>query len=120
MKFRSDKGEPSKDYLNVCGVYLHGKISEALGNDNVQISKEDAVPFRLMVNESKGIDGMKVEVEGYSGEAVLYAWKSNMAVPLVANPSFEQLMFRGIIVDQSEKELLDDAKQKFKEKRQYL
>ena len=40
--------------------------------------------------------------------------------PLVANPSFEQLMFRGLIVDQSEKELLDDAKQKFKEKRQYL
>ena len=120
MKFRSGNSEPSKDYLNVCGVYLHGKISEALGNDIVQISKDDAVPFRLMVNESNGIDGMKVDVEGYSGEAVLYAWKSNMGTPLVANPSFEQLMFRGLIVDQSEKELLDDAKTKFKEKRRFL
>lgn len=59
MKFRSDKSEPSKDYLNVCGVYLHGKISEALGNDIVQILKDDAEPFRLMVNESKGIVGDK-------------------------------------------------------------
>lgn len=120
MKFRSDNSEPSKDYLNVCGVYFHGKISEAFGNDIVQISKDDAEPFRLMVNESKGIDGMKVEVEGYSGEAVLYAWSSHMGVPLVANPSFEMLMFRGLIVDPSEKELLDDAKEKFKEKRQVL
>lgn len=120
MKFRSGNSEPSKDYLNVCGVYLHGNISNALGNDIVQILKDDSVPFRLMVNESKGIDGMKVDVEGYSGEAVLYAWKANMGVPLVANPSFEQLMFRGLIVDPSEKELLDDAKTKFKEKRQFL
>lgn len=120
MKFRSENSEPSKDYLNVCGVYFHGKISDALGNDIVQILKDDAEPFRLMVNESKGIDGMKVEVEGYSGDAVLYAWKSNMAVPLVANPSFEMLMFRGLIVDPSEKEFLDDAKKKFNENRQFL
>lgn len=120
MKFRSDKSEPSKDYLVVCGVYLHGKISEALGNDIVQISKDDAEPFRLMVNESKGIDGMKVEVEGYPGDAVLYAWKSNMGVPLVANPSFEMLQFRGLIVDPSDEKMLADAKKKFKEKRQYL
>lgn len=120
MKFRSENSEPSKDYLNVCGVYLHGKISDALGNDIVQISKDDAEPFRLMVNESKGIDGMKVEVEGYSGDAVLYAWKSNMAVPLVANPSFEMLMFRGLIVDPSDKKMLADAKKKFKEKKQFL
>ena len=120
MKFRSDKSEPSKDYLNVCGVYLHGNISNALGNDIVQIAKDDAEPFRLMVNESKGVDGMKVEVEEYFGEAVLYAWKSNMGVPLVANPSFEQLMFRGLIVDPSDKKMLADAKKKFKEKRQFL
>lgn len=120
MKFRSSNSEPSDDYLVVCGVYLHGKISDALGNDIVQISKDDAEPFRLMVNESKGIDGMKVEVEGYPGDAVLYAWKSNMAVPLVANPSFEMLMFRGLIVDPSEKEFLDDAKKKFNENRQFL
>ena len=120
MKFRSGNSEPSKDYINVCGVYLHGNISNALGNDIVQILKDDAEPFRLMVNESKGIDGMKVEVEGYSGDAVLYAWKSNMAVPLVANPSFEMLMFRGLIVDPSEKEFLDDAKKKFNENRQFL
>ena len=120
MKFRSENSEPSKDYLNVCGVYFHGKISDALGNDIVQILKDDAEPFRLMVNESKGIDGMKVEVEGYSGDAVLYAWKSNMDVSLVANPSFEMLMFRGLIVDPSEKEFLDDAKKKFNENRQFL
>lgn len=120
MKFRSDKSEPSKDYLNVCGVYLHGKISDALGNDIVQISKDDAEPFRLMVNESNGIDGMKVEVEGYSGEAVLYAWKALMGLPMVANPSFEMLQFRGLIVDPSDKKMLADAKQKFKEKRQFL
>lgn len=120
MKFRSDNSEPSKDYLNVCGVYLHGKISDALGNDIVQISKDDAEPFRLMVNESNGIDGMKVEVEGYSGEAVLYAWKALMGLPMVANPSFEMLQFRGLIVDPSDKKMLADAKQKFKEKRQFL
>ena len=120
MKFRSDDSEPSKDYLVVCGVYLHGKISDEFGTDTVHIAKDDAEPFRLMVNESKGIDGMKVEVEGYSGDAVLYAWKSNMGVPLVANPSFEMLMFRGLIVDPNEKDMLEDAKKKFKEKRQYL
>lgn len=120
MKFRSDNSEPSKDYLNVCGVYFHGKISEELGNDIVQISKDDAEPFRLMVNESKGIEGMKVEVEGYSGEAVLYAWKSNMGLPMVANPSFEMLQFRGLIVDPSDKKMLADANKKFKEKRQFL
>lgn len=120
MKFRSGNSEPRKDYLNVCGVYFHGKISDAFGNDIVHISKDDAEPFRLMVNESTGIDGMKVEVEGYSGDAVLYAWKSNMGVPLVANPSFEQLMFMGIIVDPSDKKMLADAKMKFKEKSQFL
>lgn len=120
MKFRSGNSEPSKDYLNVCGVYFHGKIADAFGNDIVQISKDDAEPFRLLVNESDGIDGMKVEVEGYPGEAVLYAWKANMGLPMVANPSFEMLLFRGLIVDPSEKELLDDAKEKFKEKRQVL
>lgn len=120
MKFRSSNSEPSDDYLVVCGVYLHGKISEALGNDIVQISKDDAEPFRLMVNESKGIDGMKVEVEGYPGDAVLYAWKSNRGVPLVANPSFEMLQFRGLIVDPSDEKMLADAKKKFKEKRQVL
>lgn len=120
MKFRSDNSEPSKDYLNVCGVYFHGKISEALGNDLVQISKDDAVPFRLLVNESKGINGMKVEVEGYSGDAVLYAWKALMGLPMVANPSFEMLQFRGLIVDPSDEKMLADAKKKFKEKRQFL
>ena len=120
MKFRLENNEPSKDYLNVCGVYFHGKISEAFGNDLVQISKDDAEPFRLLVNESKGINGMKVEVEGYSGDAVLYAWKALMGLPMVANPSFEMLQFRGLIVDPSDKKMLADAKKKFKEKRQFL
>ena len=52
MKFRSDNSEPSKDYLVVCGVYLHGKISDEFGTDTVNIAKDDAEPFRLMVNES--------------------------------------------------------------------
>lgn len=120
MKFRSDNSEPSKDYLVVCGVYLHGEIAKTLGTDTVNIAKDDAEPFRLMVNESKGIEGMKVEVEDYSGDAVLYAWKSKMGVPLVANPSFEQLMFRGLIVDPNDKVMLEDAKKKFKEKRQMM
>ena len=120
MKFRSTNSDPNDEYLVVCGVYLHGKISDEFGTDTVHISKDDAEPFRLMVNESKGIEGMKVEVEGYSGEAVLYAWKSNMGVPLVVNPSFEMLQFRGLIVDPSDKKMLADAKKKFKEKRQFL
>ena len=33
------------------------------------------------------------------------------------NPSFEMLQFRGLIVDPSEKELLDDAKQKIQRKK---
>lgn len=117
MKFRSDYSE-SKDYLVVCGVYFHGKIEDSLGTDVALIAKADAEPFRLLVNESKGIEGMKVEVEGYSGDAVLYAWKSNMGVPLIVNPSFEMLMFRGLIVDPSDTEMLADAKEKFNEKRQ--
>lgn len=120
MKFRSTNSDPNDEYLVVCGVYLHGKISEEFGIDTVHIAKDDAEPFRLLVNESKGIEGMKVEVEGYSGDAVLYAWKSNMGVPLVANPSFEMLTFRGLIVDPSDKKMLADAKKKFKEKRQFL
>lgn len=120
MKFRSTNRDPNDEYLVVCGVYLHGKISEEFGTDTVHIAKDDAEPFRLMVNESKGIEGMKVEVEGYSGDAVLYAWKSNMGVPLIANPSFEMLQFRGLIVDPSDKKMLADAKKKFKEKRQFL
>ena len=120
MKFRSSNSDPNDDYFVVCGVYLHGKISEEFGTDTVHIAKDDAEPFRLMVNESKGIDGMKVEVEGYSGEAVLYAWKSLMGLPMVANPSFEMLQFRGLIVDPSDKKMLADAKKKFKEKRQFL
>ena len=35
---------------------------------------------------------------------------------IVANPSFEMLQFRGLIVDPSEKKMLADAKKKFKEK----
>ena len=120
MKFRSTNSDPNDEYLVVCGVYLHGKISDEFGTDTVHIAKDDAEPFRLMVNESKGIEGMKVEVEGYSGDAVLYAWKSNVGVPLVANPSFEMLQFRGLIVDPSDKKMLADAKKKFKEKRQFL
>ena len=120
MKFRSSNSEESDDYFVVCGVYLNGKISDEFGTDTVHIAKADAEPFRLMVDESKGIDGMKVEVEGYSGEAVLYAWKALMGLPMVANPSFEMLMFRGLIVDPSDKEMLADAKKKFKEKRQFL
>lgn len=120
MKFRSTNSDPNDEYLVVCGVYLHGKISDEFGTDTVHIAKDDAEPFRLMVNESKGIEGMKVDVEGYSGDAVLYAWKSNMGVPLVANPSFEMLQFRGLIVDPSDTKMLADAKKKFKEKRQFL
>ena len=119
MKFRSTNSDPNDEYLVVCGVYLHGKISDEFGTDTVHIAKDDAEPF-LMVNESKGIDGMKVEVEGYSGEAVLYAWKSLMGLPMVANPSFEMLQFRGLIVDPSDKNMLADAKKKFKEKIQFL
>ena len=35
---------------------------------------------------------------------------------MVANPSFDMLQFRGLIVDPSEKKMLADAKKKFKEK----
>ncbi|MBR6891991.1 MAG: hypothetical protein IKN15_01860 [Bacteroidaceae bacterium] len=120
MKFRSDYSEESKDYLVVWGVYFHGKIEKALGTDIALIAKADAEPFRLLVNESDGIDRMKVEVEGYPGKAVLYAWKASMGLPMVANPSFEMLQFRGLIVDPSDKKMLADAKKKFKEKRQFL
>lgn len=120
MKFRSDYNEQSKDYLVVCGVYFHGKIEDSLGTDIALIAKADSEPFRLLVNESNGIKGMKVEVEGYSGDAVLYAWKALMGLPMVANPSFEMLQFRGLIVDPSDKKMLADATKKFKEKRQFL
>ena len=56
MKFRSDYSE-SKDYLVVCGVYFHRKIEDSLGTDIPLIAKADAEPFRLLVNESKGIEG---------------------------------------------------------------
>lgn len=120
MTFRPDNSEPSKDYLVVCGVYFHGKIEDSLGTDIALIAKADAEPFRLLVNESNGIEGMKVDVEGYSGEAVLYAWKALMGLPMVANPSFEMLQFRGLVVDQSDTEMLADAKEKFNEKRQFF
>lgn len=120
MTFRPDNSEPSKDYLVVCGVYFHGKIEDSLRTDIALIAKADAEPFRLLVNESNGIEGMKVDVEGYSGYAVLYAWKADMGLPMVANPSFEMLQFRGLVVDPSDKKMLADAKKKFKEKRQFL
>ena len=120
MKFRSNDNEPNPGFLLVGGVYFHGKISRSFGNDIVEIAKDDSEPFRLLVNESDGIEGMKVEVEGYPGKAVLYAWKCTMGVPMVANPSFENLTFRGLIVDPSDTESLDDAKQKFNERRQFL
>lgn len=120
MKFRSDYNEQSNDYLVVCGVYFHGKIEDSLGTDVALIAKADSEPFRLLVNESNDINGMKVEVEGYSGDAVLYAWKALMGLPMVANPSFEMLHFKGLIVDPSDKKMLADAKKKFKEKRQFL
>lgn len=120
MKFRSNSNEPNPDFLLVCGVYFHGKISETFGDDVAEIAKDDSEPFRLLVNESDGIEGMKVEVEGYPGEAVLYAWKCTMGVPMVANPSFESLMFRGLIVDPSDTDYLDDAKKKINERRQML
>lgn len=118
MKFSTENINPSSDYIRVGGVYFHGKIEDSLGTDIAFIAKTDAEPFRLLVNESDGIEGMKVEVEGYPGEAVLYAWKSYMGTPLVANPPFEMLMFRGLIVDPSDKDMLADAKEKFKDKRQ--
>lgn len=120
MKFSAENIYPSSEYLRVCGVYFHGKIEKALGTDIALIAKADTELFQLLVNESDGIDGMKVEVEGYPGKAELYAWKAIMGLPMVANPSFEMLQFRGLIVDSSDKKMLADAKEKFKEKRQYL
>ena len=116
MKFRTHNTDPSPDFYLVCGVYFHGKVEEAIGYDCVEISKDDSAPFKLLVNDGKGIEGMKVEVEGYDGETVLYAWKSNMGVPLIANPPFESLWFRGLIVDINDAESVKHAKKCFKDK----
>ena len=119
MKFQPYDKEPNKDYLLVTGVYFHGNVADAIGYDCVEIAKEDAEPFRLLVNESSGIEGMPVDVEGY-GKALLYAWKSNMGVPMVANPPFETLWFRGFIVDPDDEDALKDAKESFNSKKQAL
>ena len=119
MRFRTHDIEPSKDYLLVTGVYFHGKLEDAIGYDCVEISKADADPFRLLVNESTGIDGMRVDVDGY-GKALLYAWKSNMGIPLVCNPPFESLWFHGLIVDPGDTKSIEYAKKCFAQKKELL
>ena len=121
MKFRMNNGEDDcKDYIPVNGVYLNGKVEEELGYDCVAIFHTDADPFELLVNKSNGIDGLKVEVDGYPGETVLFAWKSNIGVPLVANPGFEMMWFRGLIVDPADTKSLEYAKRCFETKSQVL
>lgn len=120
MRFRSSNLPDDPGFVRVNGVYFHGKVAESIKYDCAEIAKQDAEPFRLLVNESAGIEGMKVEVEGYPGKTVLYAWKSFMGVPMVANPSVEMFMFRGLIVDADDSEALEYAKECFKERKQSL
>ena len=120
MLFRSALCDTTQYFPPVNGVYFHGKIEEALGYDCVEIYRPDAEAFKLLVNDTKGVEGLKVEVYNYPGDAVLYAWQDSRGVPLVANPGFEMLWFRGLIVDPSDTEAVEYAKKQFAEKAQVM
>ena len=115
MKFRSCTAtEPESGYVTVSGVYLHGKLERMMGYDCVEIAEADTEPFKMLVK--KGIDGLKVELDGYPGEVLLYAWDRHMGVPLVANPPFSSLFFGGYLVASDDTEAVDYAKKQFDEK----
>jgi hypothetical protein len=82
------------------------------------IAPEDIEPFKVLMNGGKGINGLKVEVEGYPGDTLLYAWPSTMGVPLIVNPGFEMLRFCGMIGDKDDARGVKYAKKCFAGKRQ--
>lgn len=120
MLFKVNLGENDPNFCLVYGVYLHGKLEEELGFDTVTIEKSFTDPFKLVVNESSGFNGVKVDIVGREKQALLYAWKSNMGVQLVANPTFSNYHFRGLIVDPDDTDAVEYAKKRFDEKEQFL
>lgn len=120
MLFKVNLGENDPNFLLVYGVYFHGKLEEELGFDTVTIEKSFTDPFKLVVNESTGFNGVKVDLVGREKQTLLYAWKSNMGVQLVANPTFSNYHFGGLIVDPDDTDAVDYAKKCFDEKKQGL
>lgn len=120
MLFKVNLGENDPNFCLVYGVYLHGKLEAELGFDTVTIEKSFTDPFKLVVNESSGFNGVKVDIVGREKQALLYAWKSNMGVQLVANPTFSNYHFRGLIVDPDDTDAVEYAKKRFDEKEQFL
>ena len=112
MKFRSVVStEPESGYVTVNGVYLHGKLERMMGYDCVEIAEDDTEPFKMLVE--KGINGLKVELEGYSGEVLLFAWDRHMGVPMVADPPFTSLFFGGYLVASDDPDAVVYAKNRF-------
>lgn len=119
MKFSPIKDD-SIGFKHVNGVYFAGSLQQKLCTDLVDISEVDIDLFKVLINGGNGINGLSVEVEGFDGDAVLYAWKSNRGVVMICNPGFEALWFRGFIVDKSDKDAVEYASKCFEEKRQIL
>lgn len=117
MLFRISNQEYDKNFRGIGGVYVHGKAEDKMGYDCVEIANADTRHFAMLAE--KGIGGVKVTLEGY-GDALLFAWKSELGMPMVANPPFEMLHFRGLIVDPEDTESVEYARQAFKERKQVL
>ena len=119
MLFRSALCDSIPGFLPVNGVYFHGLASTVLAYDCVEISREYAGTFRTRANSPEGIEGMPVEVEGYPGNTVLYAWRYEQA-DSPWDGRFESTWFRGMIVDASAADDVEYARRCFAERCQML
>lgn len=120
MRFRASGESTDDDYELASGIYLHGQLEEKFGYDIAEIRSSDIDTFKLLVERESGIDGLKVELDGYDGTALLYAWPSLLGKPMIANPPFSAMMYRGLIVDDKDSESVKYAKQCLAERRGIL
>ncbi len=120
MRFRVSGESTDGDYELASGIYVHGQLDEKFVYDITEIMSSDIDTFKLLAERESVIDGMKVELDGHDGTALLYAWPSLHGKQMIANPQFSAMMYRGLIADDKDSESVKYAKQCLAERRAIL
>ena len=111
MIFNPSNDNFHKDgYKFLNGLYFHGIVEKSVGFDCVEIDEDNFKSFNEMLEKNGSIFNLPVNVNGYNGIPVLFAWKSNH------HPNF----YRGLIVESSNVDDVEFAISHFKRQSQML